>query len=572
MPLSCFSHQHRLRPGVQQPKALPWELAGHKGISGTYPQTQEQSRTILDSLPEGVVVISETSIVYANPYTFELLLGKRITRRRSTQSYETLYAPEQYHEIRAAFVSAVEFVKDEAPVPRQDLQDLNRPLTSLGSKTADASPLMTLGDFIWGGHQARGHELIRFVHEIGGEKRILGVTWTEMESESERLTSFSLKDLTAMEELAREKMNSTLERVMMATITHELRSPLHGILGMLEQIQAQVETPQLLHYCRIGINTGKIMMHLINDILDFSQIEANKLRLNYSTFRPQEIVQECIELFQLQAGRKKIALRMTLKSPDIPVIYSDMNRYRQIILNLVSNALKFTFKGFIEVSIKYLPEKGALKTNVQDTGIGISEEDIGKLFRLFGKLERSAQVNTQGVGLGLVVCKKLANALGGDIHVKSKLGEGSTFKFFIISQDVAGVGSGQRNKAELRPAIPGTVPTAGPGLAGQGRGSRLLLPGNSSSSIDIQLRIEDEPHPQTTGKHITGRMHKRSRTRLAPTADARLLQEEEKLLDPHPKPCTCHKVLIVDDDEMNLLVLENSLGRLHLECDTVRRG
>lgn len=177
--------------------------------------------------------------------------------------------------------------------------------------------------------------------------------------------------------------------VLLATVSHDLRTPLNGMLNILDIIEADVtaEHKSLLKICR---DSGDLLLLMINDILDFSQIQNQKLKLNFTTAITRKIVTEVVDLVRFQAEKKGVQLKTEL-GDDIPMqVYTDPVRLKQILLNLLTNALKFTKEGYIKVSaqVEYFKSVKQLKFDVEDTGIGIKEDDKEKLFKLFGKIEQ----------------------------------------------------------------------------------------------------------------------------------------------------------------------------------------
>lgn len=232
-----------------------------------------------------------------------------------------------------------------------------------------------------------------------------------------------------IEELEQERIRNKFQKNFFAMMTHELRNPLNGIMGVLDIIKCSSNNEEILQYCKIGVNTGKLMMCLVNDILDLSQLEANKLTLIEEIQDFNLAACECIEIFKSQYEQKGLQL-MIKRNDTIPLICNDKRRYSQIVINLLSNAIKFTKKGGVTIELDYSLDKNELITSVTDTGSGIKEGDIDKLFGLYGKLEGKKE-NPNGIGLGLLICKRLAEQMGGSINVKSTVNVGTTFTFAI---------------------------------------------------------------------------------------------------------------------------------------------
>ena len=203
-----------------------------------------------------------------------------------------------------------------------------------------------------------------------------------------------VQDVSVFDELEKEKVYAQYQKSFFAMITHELRNPLHGVMGVLEVLKSGL-SPELTRLCTIGLNTGKLMMCLVNDILDLSQMEANKFKLRNESFSPLEAAAECRDVMQFQFEEKKLGLHLQADD-SIPAIVADKNRYKQIIFNLLGNALKFTKEGYVETSINYNREERKLITIVTDTGAGMTPEEQAKLFQMYTRIEAHSSINPQG--------------------------------------------------------------------------------------------------------------------------------------------------------------------------------
>jgi hypothetical protein len=186
--------------------------------------------------------------------------------------------------------------------------------------------------------------------------------------------------------------------------------------------------------CSVGLNTGKLMLCLIQDILDLSQMEADKFTLNDELFAPSAAVTECLEVMEYQYKKKKIALNKIITCEPSMEIKNDKNRYKQVIFNLLGNALKFTTEGHVDVEISYHEDTQSLLTTVTDTGAGIKPEEQSSLFQVYGKMESHKRNNPHGVGFGLNICKKLTEAMGGKITCVSEYGKGTCFTFTVLNK------------------------------------------------------------------------------------------------------------------------------------------
>jgi signal transduction histidine kinase/ActR/RegA family two-component response regulator len=224
----------------------------------------------------------------------------------------------------------------------------------------------------------------------------------------------------------------------LANMSHELRTPLNGILGMSELLLRSLtnmgQLSKHLKYAQTVRSAGERLLHLIDDILDMARIEAGALRIEPILFAPRDLVREIVELNAKECGDRGLELLVEV-SPEVPeILRGDAHRLRQVVTNLISNALKFTTRGTIRVRIErvaasHSSDKMSLRWSVTDSGIGISEEARGHLFRPFSQVDESSTRRFGGTGLGLAICHQLIVAMGGRIDVDSVVGRGSTFWF-----------------------------------------------------------------------------------------------------------------------------------------------
>eukprot|EP01016_Furgasonia_blochmanni_P002226 TRINITY_DN10882_c0_g1_i2.p1 TRINITY_DN10882_c0_g1~~TRINITY_DN10882_c0_g1_i2.p1 ORF type:complete len:440 (-),score=53.74 TRINITY_DN10882_c0_g1_i2:27-1346(-) len=219
----------------------------------------------------------------------------------------------------------------------------------------------------------------------------------------------------------------------MASVAHELRTPLNGSIGFLESAIEEDRIPQecKAEYIQPAVDCSNYLLCLINDILDFSQLNVQKLRLNFSCSDLGELVDETVSLIKFSAEKKNLTLIKHIDENLPQIIWTDRNRLKQVLLNLLGNAVKFTYEG--SISLRVTMDGDVISFSVRDTGIGIKTEDFDKLFKAFGTLHNGKGLNPNGVGLGLMISSAIVRMLGGDegILFSSTFGEGSEFKFKI---------------------------------------------------------------------------------------------------------------------------------------------
>jgi PAS domain S-box-containing protein len=237
-------------------------------------------------------------------------------------------------------------------------------------------------------------------------------------------------------EIARDKAleSSALKSAFVANISHEIRTPLSGILGMNELLLgSELNTDQRI-LAETVHESSLSLLTVLNDILDLSKIEAGKMSFEYAPFNLPWVVQDSIRLMSAAAGAKNIALNVQFDDKTPKSVVGDSERLRQVLLNLIGNAVKFTQKGGITVEVRVERETAdefRVRFSVKDTGIGISAEDRKYLFVPFAQVDNSSTRRVGGTGLGLTICKKLVNGMGGEIGVESEQGVGSTFSFSL---------------------------------------------------------------------------------------------------------------------------------------------
>jgi PAS domain S-box-containing protein len=235
--------------------------------------------------------------------------------------------------------------------------------------------------------------------------------------------------------------------IFLANMSHELRTPLNGILGYTQILQRdKTLTPKQLDGVNIIHRSGEYLLTLINDVLDLSKIEAGKVELLPVDFDFNEFLLGLIDLFQMRAQQKGIAFNYEPLS-HLPVgIRADEKRLRQILINLLGNAVKFTQHGGVTLKMGY--HNGHIRFQVEDTGVGIAATDLEKIFEPFQQVG-DQQYKAEGTGLGLPITKKLVEMMGGELHVESMLGKGSTFWMAIALPEVSNLVKAKREQAPV---------------------------------------------------------------------------------------------------------------------------
>ena len=242
----------------------------------------------------------------------------------------------------------------------------------------------------------------------------------------------SNRELKDMAEIARAA--SLAKSQFLSNMSHEIRTPINAILGMDEMILREAEDETILEYAENIRTAGSNLLGLINDILDFSKIESGKLDIIPVEYDLSSVLNDLVNMIQHRVEKKGLLLAVK-SSPDLPsILYGDEIRIKQIVTNILTNAVKYTHRGFVALSVDYTPKDKdtiLLRSSVKDTGIGIKEEDMKKLFCAFERIEEERNRTIEGTGLGLNITKHLLSLMNSKLDVKSEYGKGSTFSFTL---------------------------------------------------------------------------------------------------------------------------------------------
>ncbi|MGH6608876.1 MAG: response regulator [Burkholderiaceae bacterium] len=269
----------------------------------------------------------------------------------------------------------------------------------------------------------RGHS-VRFFDANGDRFRLTMLENITDAKESERV----LRDAKEIAESA-----SRAKSQFLANMSHEIRTPMNGVLGMTELLLGTTLSDKQRRFADAVYRSGETLLEIINDILDFSKIEAGKLELESVDFNLRTVVEDVFEMLAPRAHQKRIELASRI-GPEVPTIAKgDPTRIRQVLTNLVGNALKFTETGEVVVTVNARPQDNGHRVSfeVRDTGIGMRPEALQKLFTVFMQADQSMSRRYGGTGLGLAISKQLVELMGGSIGVESHFGEGSIFRFDV---------------------------------------------------------------------------------------------------------------------------------------------
>lgn len=285
-------------------------------------------------------------------------------------------------------------------------------------------------------------------------------------------------DTTNILKLEEANNNIKCQRIMFASTSHEFRTPLNAIINSCKLVRSSFgnitdmaeecgisfsdrvdfirDCNKIHKFLSIGVNSSELLLALVEDVLSLSKIEANIFTIQKSRFNIRGMIEEVTELFRFQCEAKKLELSVDIEEDlENYSMTSDKLRVKQTLINLIGNAYKFTFKGHIKILVRRCLLRGqrGIEFTVEDTGVGISEQDKTKLFKLFGMLDKTKAINPNGCGIGLTISKKYIECLQGELHVESVVDEGTTMKF-VLPDEVAKLDSSIDEYIESNNLIP----------------------------------------------------------------------------------------------------------------------
>jgi signal transduction histidine kinase/CheY-like chemotaxis protein len=231
------------------------------------------------------------------------------------------------------------------------------------------------------------------------------------------------------EALALAQQQSAVKTQFLAKISHELRTPLHGILGLARLVHLELRDPALARRVELIEASGTHLLALINDLLDISRIETGQFTTRSERFELVDQIEQIADVFFVRAQDKGLTLKVDMRLRRTCWVLGDAARLRQVLHNLLGNAIKFTQRGGIRIAVARGATPDELRIEVADSGAGIAEADLQRIFQAFQQSERDAGQPTEGAGLGLTIAREIAQSMGGDITATSTLGSGSTFVF-----------------------------------------------------------------------------------------------------------------------------------------------
>lgn len=384
----------------------------------------------------------------------------------------------------------------------------------------------------------------------------------------------------------------------LSSMSHEIRTPMNTIVGMTEILLREPQSAQTREYLMNIRNSGNALLSIINDILDFSKIESGKLEIIEEEYAPMSMLSDLAMIFLNRIGEKDVELLFDI-DPELPVrLYGDALRLRQVIINLTNNAVKFTDSGFVCLTIKIEKTENdlvELTVSVKDSGQGIKEEDLNRLFDSFSQVDTRKNHYKEGTGLGLSISRQLVELMGGQLQVKSKYGSGSEF-YFTLPQKVVNWQQAAQIKDKVPKSVSGCMNTkyamdmlkklvSSYGLDFTGekakcdffftdsmdlltREEKELLQNNNTTICLLQNPMI-ESIMDTDVTVLNKPLYSLNFCQIINNDMQGLVTEEENVLNFTAEDAN---ILLVDDNEMNIKVALGLLKPLNMQFDTASNG
>jgi PAS domain S-box-containing protein len=388
-------------------------------------ETRRRMADIIDFLPDATLVVDREGKVIAWNRAIEVMTGMKAADMLGKGNYE--YSLPFYGERRPILIDLVLLQYEEM---EKRYANVKRHEDVLEGEAV--VPLLR-------GEPAYLYATASVLRNAKGE--VVGAIETIRDISDRKKAEQELHQAKADAEEARQQAEAAnqAKSAFLAMMSHEIRTPMNAIIGMSGLLMDTSLNPDQREFAETIRSSGDALLTIINDILDFSKIEAGKMTLEEQPFDLRECIEASLDLMKVRASEKGLELAYQMDPSVPPALLGDVTRLRQVLINLLANAVKFTEQGEIVLTVDNGQEPGSLHFSVRDTGIGIPPDRISQLFRPFTQADASTSRRYGGTGLGLALSKRLTDLMGGSMWVESQgvPGKGSTFHFTISAQPVA---------------------------------------------------------------------------------------------------------------------------------------
>ncbi len=475
-------------------------------------------KDLLNDLPEPVILSQAGVLTFCNNATQQFFINDNEIQLSDTQIMERL---EKVKPKEGDRPSLAELIREYSPV--QPHENVTR--------------------YFKYNHNGKEHKLevkgVEINHNNGGT-----------------IVEHIIHDITAVEDLEHEKAEKHCLQVLVATASHDIRTPINAIQGAIDTLYLSTFDKASQTQVKMIQTAVKKLLLYIRGLSYLELVETKLLQVDKTVFDARRAVEDLIDSYDFTLQNKQVQIEIECPS-DFPFIVSDKEKYETILYHLLENATKNTFEGHIDITLSYSNEDRQLVTQVKDTGVGIKPEDIRYLFKLFARPRPATPLNPKGIGLGLYLAKALAIELGGDITLTSTPGVGTIVTFTIkqqgemmeITEPMTETDAMMENMNEKREYRP--VPSMSTFLGSMGGSS-----GGATAAEDEKRSSS----PSATDRDL---LASHRVVNVTPATPKRMFSVGE---------CDCNPVLIVDDEQMNVMVLTNYLIPLRLSADTAPNG
>ncbi len=376
------------------------EVSARRQAQEALRESEERYRTLADLSPDSILVNTEGRFVYANAAACDLLHAPSIESIIGHSPFDFI-EPDQHGQVRERIARVLQS-KEKASPDHQRWRCFDGSIVDVETSA---------GGVTWHGRPAV-QVLLRDISERIRDEQELRAAKAAAEQATRAKSEF------------------------LANMSHEIRTPLNGLFGILQHLRSQGLNPEQAECVETALGSGRRLLGILNDILDLSRIEAGRLQLERECFHPAATVEEVVGIFQAGAREKEVELIWTV-DPDLPFVVGDEGRVRQVLFNLVGNAVKFTEKGEVEIRAEITPasqtqDSLVLRFTVRDTGIGIEGANLKELFTPFTQADGSHTRKYGGSGLGLAIVQRLVELMGGRVSIESRVGSGTHVVFTCL--------------------------------------------------------------------------------------------------------------------------------------------